>query len=324
MTHVRYFSVGLLTVLVKRIAFIQDTPMKTILFIRLGNISQDQERKNNDEWQMIKKKLAWLQWFLLFSSVALLNTGAVADESQWELGIGLSVLDIPFYPGSSQSKTYLVPIPHVLYRSENIEVDNGLQVTFLKTSKIRLDISADFGVPVNSEDSTARQGMPDIDLVIQLGPSIEVTLAGGRFKPSHTRFEFPIRAAVATDFRSTQHVGWIFEPRLTYESLRPEKTGFAYLLSGGLRYATEKYNDYYYAVDPEFATPIRPAFDTGDGYSGLFIDAIANWRTSNLIYFSFVRYQNLSGAVFEDSPLVEQKDYFFVGVGLTWIFARNL
>lgn len=273
---------------------------------------------------MIKKKLDWLQWFLSFSSVALINTGAVADKSQWELGIGLSVLDIPFYPGSSQSKTYLVPIPHILYRSENIEVDNGLQATFLKTSKIRLDLSADFGVPVNSVDSTARQGMPDLDLVIQIGPSVEITLAGGRFKPSHTRLEFPIRAAIATDFKSAQQVGWIFEPRLTYETRRPYKTGFAYLFSGGLRFATEEYHDYYYAVDPEFATPSRPVFDSDGGYSGLFVDAIANWRTDNLIYFAFVRYQNLSGAEYENSPLVEQNDYIFVGVGLTWVFARNL
>ena len=249
---------------------------------------------------------------------------AYAGKSEWELGIGLSVLDIPFYPGSSQSKTYLVPIPHILYRSENIEIDNGLQATFLKTPKIRIDLSADFGVPVNSVDSTSRIGMPDIDLVIQVGPSVEVTLAGGRFEPSHTRFEFPIRAAVATDFASAEQVGWIFEPRLTYETRRPYKTGFAYLLSGGLRYASEEYNDYYYAVDPAFETPTRSAFDAGSGYSGLFVDAIANWRTDDLIYFAFVRYQNLTGAVFEDSSLVEQKDYFFIGAGLTWAFARNL
>lgn len=259
---------------------------------------------------------------LLF--LALIMPGSVhADKSQWELGIVLAVLDIPFYPGSSQSKTYLVPVPHILYRSEKFEVDNGLQATFLKTQKVRIDLSADFGVPVNSQESTTRQGMPDLDLVIQIGPSVEITLAGGRFKPSHTRLEFPVRAAVTTDFGSAQHVGWIFEPRLTYETRRPEKTGFAYLLSGGLRFATEDYNDYYYGVDPAFATANRPAFDGEQGYSGLFIDGIANWRTDNLIYFAFVRYQNLTGATFENSPLVEQNDYFFVGAGLTWVFARN-
>lgn len=261
----------------------------------------------------------------LLCFLTFLFTGYVnAEKSQWELGIGLSVLDIPFYPGSSQSKTYLVPVPHILYRSENIKVDNGVQATFLKTQKVRIDLSADFGVPVNSEDSIVRMGMPNIDLVLQVGPSIEVSLAGGRFKPSHTRLEFPVRAALATDIRSAQHVGWIFEPRLTFETRRPYKTGFAYLLSGGLRFATEKYNDYYYGVEPAFATADRTAFNSTGGYSGMFVDAIANWRTEQLIYFAFVRYQNLSGVTFEESPLLEQSGYVFVGAGLTWVFASNL
>ncbi len=89
-----------------------------------------------------------------FILISLFTSCVNAEKPQWELGIGLSVLDIPFYPGSSQSKNYLVPIPHILYRSENIEMDNGLQATFLKTPKLRFDLSADFGVPVNSEDST--------------------------------------------------------------------------------------------------------------------------------------------------------------------------
>lgn len=274
-------------------------------------------------WDNIKFLLIRLTCKTLFF-MFFFTSSALAEKSEWELGAGLSVLDIPLYPGSSQSKTYLIPIPHILYRSENIEIDSGLQATFLQTPRVRLDLSADFGLPVNSEASNLRQGMPDLDLVIQIGPSIEVTLAGGRFKPSHARLEFPVRAAVATDFKSAQQVGWIFEPRLTYETRRPYKTGFAYLLSAGLRYATNKYNDYYYAVDPEFATATRPAFNSNGGYSGLFVDAIANWRTSRLIYFAFVRYQNLSKAEFENSPLVEQNDYFFVGAGLTWVFARNL
>lgn len=261
---------------------------------------------------------------LLFCCLTPVSAGVMAEKSEWELGIGLSVLDIPFYPGSSQSKTYLVPIPYLFYRSDNIEVDNGLQATFFKTPSVRLDLSADFGVPVNSEDSITRQGMPGIDLVVQIGPSMEITLAGSRFKPSHTRLELPVRAAVATDFNSADHVGWIFEPRLTYETRRPYKTGFAYLLSGGVRYATEKYNDYYYAVEPAFVTSERAGFDPAGGYAGLFVDAIANWRTNDLIYFAFLRYQNLSGAEFYNSPLVEQKDYFFIGAGITWVFARNL
>jgi outer membrane scaffolding protein for murein synthesis (MipA/OmpV family) len=277
-------------------------------------------------------KFVFVVYLLLLVNNAIANTDnsdsdvslKKLEQSQWELGIGATVLNIPFYPGSSQSKTYLVPVPHFFYHSKNVELDKGLQLTFLRKGNVQIDLSADFGLPVNSTESTARKGLPDIDLVLQIGPSTEITLAGGQFKLSHTRLEFPVRAAVATDFSKATSVGWIIEPRVTYETHRPYRTGLAYLVSAGLRFATDKYHDYYYAVGDAFATPTRPSYDSSGGYSGLFVDAAINWRTGNLIYFTFLRYQNLSGTAFEDSSLVEQKDYFFVGAGLTWVFARNL
>lgn len=261
---------------------------------------------------------------LLLCCIAALPGNVYADKSQWELGVGLTAMNIPLYPGSAEDKAYVFPIPHILYRSERLEIDNGLEATFLKTQRTRFNISADFAVPVNSRDSVARAGMPDLDLIIQIGPSLQITLAGGRFKPSHFRLELPVRAAVATDFGSAEHVGWVFEPRFTYETRRPYKTGFAYLISAGLRFSTEELHQYYYDVNPGYATAERPAYESSAGYSGLFIDYIANWRTDNLIFFGLLRYQNLSGAAYEDSPLIEQKDYLLVGVGVTWIFARNL
>lgn len=252
------------------------------------------------------------------------NTDESKNKAQWELGIGLAVMDIPFYPGSSQSKTYVFPIPHFLYRSERLQIDNGLDATLFKTPRVRFNLSADFGVPVNSQDSDARVGMPDLDTVIQFGPSLEITLAGGRFKPDHLRLDLPLRAAIATDLSSAESVGWIFEPRLTYETRRPYKTGFTYLVSGGLRFSTEDLHQFYYNVDAQFVTPERSQFDAQAGYSGLFVDYIANWRSESFIYWALLRYQNLQGAAFEDSPLVEQNDYLLIGAGVTWVFATNL
>jgi len=255
--------------------------------------------------------------------VAVLPASVYAGNAEWELGVGVAALDIPFYPGSSQSKTYLLPIPHFLYRSERLEIDNGLEATFFRTPRTRFNLSADFAVPVNSKDSDAREGMPDLDLVIQVGPSLEITLAGDRFKPSHFRLELPLRAAVATDLSSAEMVGWTFEPRLTYETRRPYRTGFTYLVSGGLRFSTAELHQYYYDVESSFVTPVRSEFNSEGGYSGLFVDYIANWRTDDLIFFALLRYQNIGQSAFEDSPLIEQNDYLMFGVGVTWVFARN-
>lgn len=267
-----------------------------------------------------KKQSVVLSLFL----IAIISGAAFAEKAQWELGVGLAAMEIPFYPGSSQSKTYVFPLPHFLYRSEKLEIDNGIDATVFRTPRLRFNMSADFGVPVNSRDSDARAGMQDLDLVIQLGPSLEITLAGGRFKPSHFRLDLPVRAAIATDFGSLESVGWIFEPRLTYETRRPYKTGFAYLVSAGLRFSTEELHQYYYDVEPVFVTAQRNQFDAQGGYSGLFVDYIANWRADDFIFWGLLRYQNLAGAAFEDSPLIEQKDYLLFGVGVTWVFASNL
>lgn len=265
---------------------------------------------------------------LIFRQIAILvlfSSGmAYAEKTQWELGIGLAVLDIPFYPGSSQQKTYFVPLPHLLYRSENLKIENGIDATLLRTSRTRFNISADFGVPVNSQESDIRSGMPDLNSVIQAGPSLEVTLAGGRFKAFHLHMDLPVRAAIATDLRSIENVGWLVEPRISYETRRFHKTGFAHLISLGLRYSNEALHDFYYKVSPEFAVPGRPQFDAKGGYSGLSVNYIASLRTNDFIFFALLRYQNLSGAAFERSPLVEQNSYLMIGAGVSWIFARNL
>ena len=95
-----------------------------------------------------------------------------------------------------------------LFKMEQM-LDNGIDLTLFKSNRLRFNLSGDLGVPVNSSDSEARAGMPDLDLVLQLGPSLEYTLAGGRFEPSHTRFELPLRAAIATDLGSVDSVGWM-------------------------------------------------------------------------------------------------------------------
>ncbi|MGB5395785.1 MAG: MipA/OmpV family protein [Gammaproteobacteria bacterium] len=265
---------------------------------------------------------------ILLSIILLYSSRAPAETApqslQWELGASLAALQIPLYPGSKESKGYLLPLPYVIFRSDFLEIDEGIRAKIFQSADIRLNLSADFGVPVNSDDSDVRVGMTDLSTVLQVGPLLEITLGGSRKQPWHLRLELPARFALATDFKSVDNLGLIYEPRLTYETRRPFKTGFAWQLTAGLRYASDKYHAYYYDVPAQFATPTRAEFKSGGGYSGFFSDVIGNWRYGDLIYWAFVRYQNLSATEFEQSPLVEQQNYYFFGVGMTWVFAHSL
>jgi outer membrane protein len=265
---------------------------------------------------------------ILLPIILLYSSQPLAEDAsapfQWELGASLAALDIPLYPGSKGSKGYLVPLPYVILRSELLEIDEGIRAKVFQSENIRLNMSADFGVPVSSDDSSVRSGMPDLSTVLQVGPLLEITLGGSRKQPWHFRLELPARLAIATDFKTIDNLGLVYEPRLTYETRRPFKTGFAWQVTAGLRYASEKYHAYYYDVPVQFATPTRTEFKSDSGYSGFFSDVIGNWRYDDVIYWAFVRYQNLSGTEFEHSPLVEQNDYYFYGFGITWVFAHSL
>ncbi len=248
----------------------------------------------------------------------------MAQKLEWELGGGLAGFDVPLYVGSSQSKQYLLPVPYAKLTSRYLEVDEGIRGIFFTSPDVRLDLSADVGVPVSSDDSEARQGMPNLDTVLQLGPSLKITLSGRRRGKNELRLELPVRTAIATDIKSTENIGWIFEPRIVYEQRRKNKQGLSYLLAFGLQYSTSDYHAYYYDVAPQFATSERSSFESDKGYSGLLTDLSAAWRQDEVIYWAFLRHRNLNNAVFENSPLVEQKDYLLIGAGVTWVFAQSL
>lgn len=266
----------------------------------------------------------YLFYLAILLSASLISSQVNAQEFRWEAGAGAFAADLPLYPGSSQTSNYFIPFPYLLVESEYLDVDQGIKSKLLKSSNLRFSLSGGLGVPVNSDESNIRQGMPDLDLVLQIGPSLDIIFDNDRSDKREWRIEIPLRLAVATDFSSAQNIGWLLEPRLAYESNRLRKSGWAYEFNAGLRFATDKYHAYYYDVAPQFATPRRPEFESSGGYSGAFTSLVASWRRNSLIYFASLRYQYLGGSVYEDSPLVEQNDYLLIGVGLSWIFAESL
>ena len=243
---------------------------------------------------------------------------------EWQLGAGIAAIDLNLYPGSADRKQYVFPIPYFTLVTESLEIGRGIRGFLFKSDDMVLDISADFGIPVDSDDSSARVGMPDLDAMLQVGPSMELLLTELKRDKLDVRFELPLRAAVSSDIRHTSNEGWLLEPRFSIEKRRIHKSGLAMKFTVGLKYATRDYHAYYYDVDPVFSTATRPAYTSEKGYGGSFAKLRASWREGDWIWWTLLRYQNLNGAVFEDSPLVEQKDYYLIGVGFAWIFAQNL
>lgn len=248
----------------------------------------------------------------------LANAALAAEAPRWELGIGLGGASLPDYRGSGVRSSYAFPVPYLSYRSEAFSVDReGMRGGLFRSDRVRLDISAAIAPPAKS-DSGARVGMPEVDPAIEIGPSIVVDLgkSDGRWS-----LHFPLRAVIATDLRHTESLGWVFSPYLKYAV--GENGAWEYDISVGPMYAAEAYHDYYYQVDPAYVTPARAAYDAPGGYSGSRVTFTLGKRYHEYWIGVFARYDNLSGAMFRPSPLVETDSSLIVGGSIVWIFARS-
>jgi outer membrane protein len=261
---------------------------------------------------------------------ALGLTGATVDSCAdqlplWELGVGLTALDFPDYRGSDQRSGYVLPLPFVAYRGDFFKVDHdGVRGLFLKTDAVELDVSLNASIPVNSANNRARQGMPDLDPTLQIGPSVNFTLYRGPTGKSAVQLKLPVRAVIATDFTHAHDEGFVFEPQLTLDAhqLTP-LSGWRAGVAVGPLFGDSRYHGYYYSVAPAFATPSRPAYTAPGGYGGTQLTLSTSRRFPSWWVGAFARWDWLNGAVFEDSPLVKRQQAFSFGLAVSWVFKRS-
>jgi len=244
----------------------------------------------------------------------------------WEAGVGVTGLSIPDYRGSDQNRGYFLPLPYLVYRGEILRVDRkGMYGLLFESERVVLNISADLGVPVNSGKNSARTGMPSLDPAGQIGPSLEVCLFSKCDADRVVQFRFPVRAVVATDLSQFSGIGFVANPQLNVDLKNIGPGGewnFGFAL--GPLFATEQYHDYYYQVSPQYAIPnIRPSYDAQSGYSGTLLVLALSKRFEHIWFGAFARYDELTGAVFEKSPLVKTKRSYMGGFGIAWVFGKS-
>lgn len=241
----------------------------------------------------------------------------------WELGLGAGAISLPDYRGSDERRGYLFPAPYLVYRERHLRVDReGARAVLYESTRLELNISANAAPPVNSDDNRARQGMPHLDPTFEVGPQAQLTLLGSQSADTRLDLRLPARAVVATDLSYADGVGFVFYPHLDLR-LRPVLRGDKWNLGlqAGALFATRKYHQYYYGVDARFATPQRPAYSAPGGYSGMVALASLSRRFDKIWVGGFARYDALSGAAFEDSPLVRRKSSVMAGVAFAYVFA---
>jgi outer membrane scaffolding protein for murein synthesis (MipA/OmpV family) len=262
------------------------------------------------------------------SSLALLALSLIpipvraSEVPLWEGGAGVAVIDFPDYRGSDERNTYVLPIPYFVYRGKFLKIDREkVRGLLFKTDRVELDLSLSGSVPVRSSDNEARQGMPDLDATLEIGPSLNLALHRSAGNKTVLELRLPVRPVI--DIHA-DYQGYVFQPQLNLDVHGPVGyTGWNLGLLVGPVFADGRYHQYIYGVDPADTTELRPAYTAHGGYAGSqFIGALSK-RFPNYWVGGFVKWDSLHGAAFEDSPLVRDSHNFTAGFAISWIFARS-
>lgn len=274
---------------------------------------------------LLLKSLGVIALFNLVLPVYANSTTATAlsiknnAKPKWEAGAFLAAFYSPLYPGAAQSQSKLLPVPFVIYRGERLRVgEEGLiKAMAIEKPRFKLDLSLGAAFNANSDDVKARAGMPDLDFIFEVGPQVSFMLANG--SESETWLNLQFRQVFSTDFSGIDDRGYIFQPQITYQGrkLFSENDSFKFTLSP--MFATKKTHQYFYHVDQEFSTGLRPAYQAQGGYLGTEVALVNRFKVRHDIeIFVSTKLGFYSGASNENSPLFKKAFNYAFGMGVKW------
>ena len=276
---------------------------------------------------MIKRsfKISWVETAVIIASSSVLISSAVAQAQSaaplWELGgvaIGVSQ---QAYPGSDQKVSKALALPFFVYRGEMLRAERDTAgIRALKTQNFEIDIGVAGSFGPGSGSLDARQGMPELGTLVELGPRLKWQL-GAAPGNGLWRAEIPLRGVFDLS-NQVEHKGLSFEPKLIYE--RQSSSGWSYNASIGAIFADTKLAQTFYEVNNAQATPLRPAYAATSGLvawrlgSSFSRSLSPDWRL-----FGFARLDTVAGAANELSPLVRQTTGATVGMGVSYNWMRS-
>ena len=245
---------------------------------------------------------------------------AGTGEPLWEFGLGVAAVRFADYRGSDQTNVYALPLPFVAYRGRFLRADrDGARAILFAGRRVEVDVSLSASVPTRSKDNEAREGMRNLPGTFEIGPNLNVELWQSADRRVKLDLRLPVRQAITLE-RSPRIVGVTFSPNLNLDVRSVAGRWNIGSLVGPL-FADRRHHEHFYGVDAEDATATRPAYRAPGGYAGWRAITSFSRRVGDAWLGGFLRYDDLSGARFVDSPLVRQERSVTVGFGVSWIFA---
>jgi outer membrane protein len=257
---------------------------------------------------------------------------ALADEGQsieekplWELGLFNGIAALPNYRGSDETTLYAAPLPFLIYRGLRLKANrHGVQQILATSDSLELTLALR-GRPPDFGKTEAREGMDDLDPLLEFGPLVRWHLLRDQDQQLYVSMSIRQVVSMNTDSFNTGNEGAHGEMKFIYRNDRLfNSTDWRFGINAGIDIGGTSYHDFLYSVDPQDAKLDRAAYDADAGYGGFFVSAnlmrevSPSWSIGGL-----VQWDNLAGSSFRNSPLVRAENNLTVAVALVYTIARS-
>ena len=251
---------------------------------------------------------------LVAMAPGLANDATVdVDKPLWEFQLVAFGQYFAAYPSSSDQNLTILPLPLPVYRGKFLrfgeDIEDLASGRIVDNERLNLSLGVGASFPEDSNNLSARSGMPDLDFLVEAGPELKIRLRGSEQQDRELNLSLQLRAAVSIDGLDTKGRGIVFNPEIEYLARDLLGEGNELKLRLSSTWASDDFMDYFYGVAPQFATTERPAFDATSGYLNTeFLVGLKRKLSERLEFRGSVRLWVNKGAENDRSPLY-QRDY---------------
>lgn len=238
----------------------------------------------------------------------------------YEIGIAGAALSIQDYPAADQSHVKYLLLPTFIYRGEIFRSDKGgVSAKLFKSDRIKIDLSLGASLPSSAKDNKARQGMEDLDLLAEIGPSLTYIIS--KTEDYFFKFSLPIRVVTSTDAFFTKQRGRRINPEFRYWLSINEHWGLG--MTYEWHYGTEDLNDYFYEVTKGDATNSREQYNAKEGFIGQSFGSYIKAKYGKVTSFIGLSLNQYHQSVNEASPLFRNRLNTNIFIGFNYFFHHS-
>lgn len=261
-------------------------------------------------------------WFfsLIFTANFSLNAVATEDEPLWEYGLGLGYVHFEQYPSSNQFTDLALPFPTFQYRGKILRADDreGARAFLYKDLIFSFEITGGFYPALDSSVNDARNGMPDLPWMFQIGPQAVTKLY------ENLEFKLSVLHSVGTDFAFTKQAGQVLNANLIYRwdgHVNEQKTSGHLALN--VRAGTKEFLATYFEVKEKYMTTDRRTYEVKAGLLNHELTYFQSFHRGFTNFYLGIAVADYRSSANRQSPLHKSDQNISYLMGLTYTLGAS-